>query len=62
MARTRLPFLPSPPDYARFSSLPAWAQQTLASHASDRRDFLYSEEQFALSQTTTMFGMPHKRN
>lgn len=38
-------------DYARYSSLPDWAQQTLAEHANDPREHLYSLEEFEKAQT-----------
>lgn len=38
-------------DHTRYSSLPAWAQATLAEHASDPREHVYSLEQFASAQT-----------
>lgn len=39
------------PDYERFSSLPDWARATLDKHASDRREHLYTLEQFEQSRT-----------
>lgn len=39
------------PDWREYRSLPAWAQTTLAEHASDRRPHLYSLEEFALGET-----------
>jgi deoxyribodipyrimidine photo-lyase len=38
-------------DYDQYESLPNWAQKTLAEHAKDRREFVYSLEQFENSQT-----------
>lgn len=38
-------------DYARYSSLPDWAKQTHADHADDRREYLYSLEEFESAQT-----------
>ena len=38
-------------DYARYSSLPDWAQTTLAEHANDPRQYLYSLAEFAESRT-----------
>jgi deoxyribodipyrimidine photo-lyase len=38
-------------DYDRYESLPAWARQTLEAHASDRRPYLYSLEQFECAET-----------
>lgn len=34
------------PDHDRYDSLPAWAQETLASHAADPREAVYSLEEF----------------
>jgi len=39
------------PDYDRYESLPEWAQNTLAEHASDPRQHGYSLEEFELAQT-----------
>jgi len=39
------------PDYDRFSCLPDWAKLTLKNHAKDKREYLYSREQFEQSQT-----------
>lgn len=39
------------PDYARYGSLPDWAQQTLADHASDERDHVYTLEEFERAKT-----------
>lgn len=39
------------PQYDQYESLPAWAQQTLRDHESDRRPWLYSLEQFASAET-----------
>lgn len=38
-------------DYYRYSSLPDWARVTLEKHASDPREFIYTLDQFAASQT-----------
>ncbi len=38
-------------DFAQFSTLPAWAQQTLHDHAQDPREHLYHEEEFACAAT-----------
>lgn len=38
-------------DYARYSSLPDWAQETLAEHAKDPREFVYTLEEFETAQT-----------
>ncbi|MDZ4656683.1 MAG: deoxyribodipyrimidine photolyase [Bythopirellula sp.] len=38
-------------DYARYSSLPDWAQATLAEHANDPRQHTYTLEEFAHSRT-----------
>lgn len=38
-------------DYERYESLPAWAQTTLAEHADDKRDFLYTLSEFEQSAT-----------
>ena len=40
-----------PLDYDRFEGLPAWAQLTLNSHASDPRPHVYSFEQFEAGET-----------
>lgn len=39
------------PDYARFSSLPEWARQTLAEHEADPREYIYSLEEFEEAKT-----------
>lgn len=39
------------PNYDRYESLPDWAQQTLHEHASDKREFVYSLEEFAEART-----------
>lgn len=39
------------PAYMRYESLPAWARETLAEHAADRRDHVYSLEQFEKAAT-----------
>jgi deoxyribodipyrimidine photo-lyase len=38
-------------DYDRYPSLPAWARATLAEHVSDKREFLYSLDEFEQSRT-----------
>ena len=38
-------------DYDRYESLPAWARETLGKHASDRRPYLYTLEQFEAAAT-----------
>ena len=38
-------------DYDRYTSLPAWAQSTLAQHARDPRPHVYSLEQFEAAET-----------
>jgi deoxyribodipyrimidine photo-lyase len=38
-------------DYDRYSSLPDWAQETLAEHADDRREFTYTLDEFAEGRT-----------
>jgi len=38
-------------DYDQYASLPAWARQTLAKHAQDRREHIYSLDQFAAAET-----------
>ncbi|QDU88674.1 Deoxyribodipyrimidine photo-lyase [Pirellulimonas nuda] len=38
-------------DYDRYESLPNWAQQTLAEHASDKREHVYTLQQFETAQT-----------
>lgn len=37
--------------YDQYESLPAWAQATLAKHASDRREHVYTLDQFAAAST-----------
>ncbi len=39
------------PDYARYSSLPAWAQQTLEEHSQDDRPDLYTLDEFETAAT-----------
>jgi deoxyribodipyrimidine photo-lyase len=39
------------PDYDRFSCLPAWARKTLAKHARDKREHLYSEGELEAGNT-----------
>lgn len=38
-------------DYDRFESLPDWAQETLAEHESDEREFRYSLDEFESART-----------
>ena len=38
-------------EYDQIEGAPSWAQETLAVHAKDKREFLYSEEQLEKSQT-----------
>lgn len=38
-------------DYMDFSSLPAWAQETLANHAGDEREVVYTLEEFEQART-----------
>ena len=38
-------------DYARYSSLPDWAQTTLAEHTDDQREYTYSLEEFESAQS-----------
>jgi deoxyribodipyrimidine photo-lyase len=40
-----------PNDYDRYESLPGWARDTLATHAKDPREHLYSLEQLERAQT-----------
>jgi deoxyribodipyrimidine photo-lyase len=40
-----------PEDYDRYDSLPDWARKTLAKHARDRREHLYSLEEFEQART-----------
>ena len=39
------------PDYDQYRCLPAWARETLAEHASDERDPLYTREQLEAAET-----------
>jgi deoxyribodipyrimidine photo-lyase len=39
------------PDYDSFKALPAWAKATLKAHSKDRREYLYSPEQWEHAQT-----------
>jgi deoxyribodipyrimidine photo-lyase len=39
------------PDYDRFAGFPAWAQKTLNDHRPDRREYLYSPEDFEAGRT-----------
>jgi len=38
-------------DYDRYESLPAWARQTLAEHADDPREFVYTLDEFESART-----------
>lgn len=38
-------------DYTRYSSLPDWAQQTLAEHADDSREYVYTLAEFEQAET-----------
>jgi deoxyribodipyrimidine photo-lyase len=40
-----------PDDYDRFESLPDWAQRSLHAHARDRREHVYSLDEFAAART-----------
>ncbi len=44
-------FVTTRPDYACYEALPEWARRSLAMHAADRRDHLYSYEQLAAAGT-----------
>jgi deoxyribodipyrimidine photo-lyase len=39
------------PDYDRFAGFPEWAQKTLTEHRGDKREYLYSLEQFENGKT-----------
>lgn len=39
------------PDYDNYSNLPQWVQITLAEHANDHREFIYSREQLEAART-----------
>jgi deoxyribodipyrimidine photo-lyase len=39
------------PDHEHYSAVPDWAQKTLAEHASDPREHVYSEREFADART-----------
>ena len=39
------------PDHTEYSSLPQWAQNTLAEHSQDPRSYVYTFEQFEQAQT-----------
>ncbi len=39
------------PDNERYEALPQWAQQTLAEHAGDPREYVYTLEQFGAAET-----------
>ncbi|HUP21515.1 MAG TPA: hypothetical protein VNB06_01080 [Thermoanaerobaculia bacterium] len=47
-----------PDDYDRYSSLPDWAQRTLAKHAGDPRTPRYSTEQLENAETADRSGTP----
>jgi deoxyribodipyrimidine photo-lyase len=38
-------------DYDRYESLPAWARQTLAEHADDPREYIYTLDEFESART-----------
>ncbi len=38
-------------DYTRYESLPDWAQKSLAQHSRDKRDYVYSLDQFEAAET-----------
>jgi deoxyribodipyrimidine photo-lyase len=38
-------------DYAKYESLPGWAKKTLAEHANDEREYIYSLEEFENGRT-----------
>ena len=38
-------------DFDQYESLPEWARKTLGEHEEDKRDFLYSDEEFEFAQT-----------
>lgn len=38
-------------DYDRYDSLPGWARQTLAEHADDPRQYVYTQDEFEAAQT-----------
>ena len=40
-----------PDDYDTFAGLPGWAQETLLAHATDKRSFVYTEQEFAAATT-----------
>ena len=39
------------PNHMKFSSLPEWARKTLAEHENDKREYIYSFEEFEDAQT-----------
>ncbi|MDA0329609.1 MAG: deoxyribodipyrimidine photolyase [Gemmatimonadetes bacterium] len=39
------------PDFTQYETLPAWARQTLEDHVHDRREHLYSADEFAAAET-----------
>ena len=39
------------PDYDKFSNLPDWAKETLKEHEKDKREYLYTREQFEDAET-----------
>ncbi len=41
----------APRDYDSYDALPDWAKKTLAEHADDEREYLYSREQFEAAET-----------
>ena len=44
-------FVARNPDYDRFDGCPRWAHETLAKHAGDKRQFLYSASRFEAAET-----------
>ncbi len=44
-------FVARNPDYDRFEGCPRWARETLAKHADDKRQFLYSASEFEAAET-----------
>jgi deoxyribodipyrimidine photo-lyase len=44
-------FVENTPGYDRFESLPGWAQHSLARHADDKREFLYSYAELSTART-----------
>src|SRR5215218_6647781 len=48
---TSMNFCHYTPDYDKFSNLPDWAQETLKEHEKDKREYLYTREQFEDAET-----------